>query len=397
NSAKMQKIHDFQVTDVTLIPNENIVGAHRQPNLTLQKRKHYESETPESNSVDESHSNSGVPPANKKSKYPLVLGEPEQVASDQSNGDFEPQNNDEEISDPDVNGPNESMTDNRSSESVKNILVSAVQTENALSVNRALQEGADPNTSDQHGTPLLVVAAKNGYINICRLLLQHKANPDAKDHKGCHSIYWGASEGHQEVVKLIIESGGNPQLPSMPPGGCGRLASDIARRHGHRSLATWLESQIKLDTENMCKSKDLVFAVKAGDAPGALCALQQGANPNMTCSWGICHAGAVLCYAVSKEYTDVVKSLLEAKTINVDMHGDTRYTALFEAVLLGNDSIAHLLLSKGADSNKPSGPHSRPPLVQAALDGDLEMCHLLLQQGANPDATDIDGCILFCP
>ena len=174
--------------------------------------------------------------------------------------------------------------------------------------------------------------------------------------------------------------------------------------------------------------------MKKKDAARVRSALQCGADPNSVCTFttpcATYKSAPVLIRAVVNGDIEVVKALLEADNINVELHGDCPNSPLLTAILkdyvdiaglllsrganpdlpsgqvihhLGQHTpllaaaernsvgVAELLLSHGASPDLPSGIHDCPPLVQAAHKGHLELCRLLLQHNANPDATDKFG------
>jgi ankyrin repeat protein len=71
-----------------------------------------------------------------------------------------------------------------------------------------LEKGASVNTAPSDaGTPLLV-AAKNGHIEVVRLLLEKGAAVnEARTTDGLTSLITAADRGHLEVVQLLLEKG----------------------------------------------------------------------------------------------------------------------------------------------------------------------------------------------
>ncbi|CAL4151474.1 unnamed protein product, partial [Meganyctiphanes norvegica] len=141
-----------------------------------------------------------------------------------------------------------------------------------------------------------------------------------------------------------------------------------------------------------------VSAVEGKSAARVRAALGRQADPNTTCRWtgnkGTTYNTPVLRHAVAllPQCEEVVVALLESGSINPDLHGDHPNSPLLAAVIIGNSSIAELLLRKGASPNLPSGGKPlHTPLIQAALDGHVNLCRLLLNYGASPGATNSEG------
>ena len=121
--------------------------------------------------------------------------------------------------------------------------------------------------------------------------------------------------------------------------------------------------------------------------------LKAGANVNATpCDyWG----RTALMRAVEKRRYDIVEELLRAGA-QVDIYGQYIYgdpgsgysdlTELQLAASLGEYHITELLLSAGADVNKPPvGEHGSTALQGAAKGGNRKVLRLLLAAGANPN------------
>lgn len=90
----------------------------------------------------------------------------------------------------------------------------AVRAGDAPQVALALKNGADPNVRNQYPTlivgsrlqePILCVAAKQGNVEIVRLLLEHQAAREDHSHEGLTPIGVAARYGHREVVRLLCE------------------------------------------------------------------------------------------------------------------------------------------------------------------------------------------------
>lgn len=86
-------------------------------------------------------------------------------------------------------------------------LEAAVLKGDISTVKALLQAGATPNPSVWYQTPVLVTAARKGYVEIVRELIAAGANVNrGLDELPLHTA---AEEGHLEVVRLLLEAGAN--------------------------------------------------------------------------------------------------------------------------------------------------------------------------------------------
>jgi ankyrin repeat protein len=85
------------------------------------------------------------------------------------------------------------------------------------------------NVKDVYGRTPLHWAARNGRIEIARLLLQNGAEVNAKDNIGFTPLHFAASKGHVDILQLLVEYGAN--LEAQDNTGYGAL--HFAAFYGH--------------------------------------------------------------------------------------------------------------------------------------------------------------------
>ncbi len=82
----------------------------------------------------------------------------------------------------------------------------------ALSV--LLSEGADPNTMDDYGNPILNGAVElSSRIKFVELLLEHGADPNVKNKYGDTMLNTAVYSGNPETVNLLLKYGADPTVP----------------------------------------------------------------------------------------------------------------------------------------------------------------------------------------
>ena len=70
-------------------------------------------------------------------------------------------------------------------------------------------------------------------------------------------------------------------------------------------------------------------------------------------------------------------------------------TPLCRATYLDHQSMIIMLISKGADINRPAKTSGRTPLMWAAFRGNVILIELLLTKGADKDLVDDEGLTCF--
>lgn len=68
-----------------------------------------------------------------------------------------------------------------------------------------LLSGANPNTRSQYqnSSPILCIAAKEGFTDMVALLLEFNASVDAVSESGMSALCYAAASGHTEVMRML--------------------------------------------------------------------------------------------------------------------------------------------------------------------------------------------------
>lgn len=144
----------------------------------------------------------------------------------------------------------------------------AVITGDTSGVKTFLEEGADPDSSDENGRSALMAAAYTGKYDVLEVLIEGRCSIDAgdstgytalmfavnaeqvneehakcvkalieagadvnaKDNEGSTPLMFAAQHGHNELVSLLLEKGADPAIT----GSHGLSAIDFAKQNGHK-------------------------------------------------------------------------------------------------------------------------------------------------------------------
>lgn len=193
----------------------------------------------------------------------------------------------------------------------------------------------------------LVLAAERGDLSALERLLEEGASVENRDDSGRTALVAAAYENHLEVARKLIEAG-----------------ADV---------------NVKDDTE---QSAYLISTSEVGNDPRLLrLTLGNGADVESLDSYN----GTGLIRASERGYTEIVKELLKTD-IDVDHVNNLEWTALLEAIILGDGGSQHtevvrLLVDSGADVNLADGD-GVTPLEHARKSDYKEIVQILEDAGA---------------
>jgi ankyrin repeat protein len=195
----------------------------------------------------------------------------------------------------------------------------------------------------------LIRAARRGEPGRVRDLLARGASVRARDEHGRTALVAAAYENHRGVAAVLVAAG-----------------ADVNRKD---------------DTD---QSAYLIATSEVGDDPRLLdLTLRAGGDVRSLDSFD----GTGLIRAADRGFPRVVRRLL-ATDVRVDHVNNLGWTALHEAVILGDGSaryvrVVRLLVDAGADVNKPSRRDGVRPLPHATSRGFDEIAEVLRAAGAH--------------
>ena len=237
-----------------------------------------------------------------------------------------------------------------------------------------LAAGADPNTLDVDGVPILrrALEPRTGAPELVKLLLDHGADPNLRqaidDTRDGMPPLGIAAKDDVASVRLLLEAGADPNLADarflgapLAEAGSAEIV-DVLVAHGadvkHRNLHGWPALQ---------------RAAKDGRAPPIRRLLQHGADANLRDFRG----GTALLEAAKRGYTATVEALLEGGA-DPNAAATSGRTALEIARADRHFATASVLAAHG------SNPASFELLRSALWKRDVELANQLLDEGVRP-------------
>lgn len=192
----------------------------------------------------------------------------------------------------------------------------------------------------------LIFSAERGDTDDVLQLLQDGADINATDGRGRTAVMAATYNHNTDTVKALIQKG-----------------ADISIRDNNLNNV-------------------LLYAGAEGFLEIVQLAIDAGADPKLTNRFG----GTALIPASERGHVEVVKELLNRSGIDVNHINNLHWTALLEAVILGNggekhQQIVQQLVNHGADVNIGDG-NGVTPLMHARQKGFQEIADILIEAGA---------------
>lgn len=219
----------------------------------------------------------------------------------------------------------------------------------AVACGRAQEPDAGPDSGGSAAEEArMISAAQRGDTEAVNTLLEEGASVNARDENARTALVAAAYENHVDVARLLVRAGASVNA--------------------------------KDETE---QSAYLISTSEVGDDPRLLeLTLRNGANVKSLDSYD----GTGLIRAAERGHVEIVKELLKTD-IDVDHVNNLGWTALLEAIILGDGGMRHtevvrLLVDAGADVNLADGDEGVTPLEHARRRGHEEIVEILKSAGA---------------
>ncbi|KAH8406656.1 hypothetical protein KR222_001949 [Zaprionus bogoriensis] len=262
----------------------------------------------------------------------------------------------------------------------------------------ACKSPIDLEIEDYNGQSALNIAARNGHLEVVKLLLSFsqpcndgtgrmkRVDVNHADRDGwtpLRSASWG---GHSEVVRLLISQ---PACKIDLADKEGRTALRAAAWSGHEDILKLLiESGADVNSVDRQGRTSLIAASYMGHYDIVEILLENGANVNHLDLDG----RSALCVAAlcgSSGYSKVISTLLDHGA-NTDQLDNDGMSPLLVSSFEGNAEVCELLLENAADPDLADFM-GRTPLWAACTAGHATVVRLLLFWGCGIDCMDSEG------
>lgn len=243
-----------------------------------------------------------------------------------------------------------------------------------------LKAGMDPDVTGEHEATALMVAARNGKVDVLNLLIEAGAEVDAT------AFMIAALHAQTEVVRALLRAGVDVNARVYK-----KTALTTAAVRGHaETVMALIAAGADVEARDAHGDTALVLAAREGHTRPACedytnivrALLDAGADANARFHGG----GSVLVFAAYGGCIEMVHDLLRAGA-DVNVRGRQGQTALHFASKKGYGEIAKDLIEAGADVNaRDDLPWT--VLIHAASQGHPEIVQALIDAGADVNAAD---------
>jgi ankyrin repeat protein len=218
--------------------------------------------------------------------------------------------------------------------------------------------------------PNVISATSSGSSDVAQLLIQPDADletrneygpiTDFKDRDGCTPLHLAARNGHLDIVKLLVDSNADINTRDADD----ETPLDAAVTNGKLEVASFLAGLMGVELEAMDYSKFKLPRILSATATLGTNSESRNLEPDVMES---SPSGG------SSEHATIL---------------DAEKTALFAASEEGNLNMVRSLLSRGANVNEQDHGRKETPLHAASRNGRLEVVKLLIQHGADVNSRD---------
>ena len=229
---------------------------------------------------------------------------------------------------------------------------------------------------DSAGTPVLVLAVKQGNLAMVETLIRNGA---AVNIANDNPLLWAARSGREDMVRLLLDNGAEINQGDNTY----KTPLAYAKEAGHTAIADLLVARGATMQDNESKA---FFAVLGGHREQMEAMRAEGVNLNALAP----HGYPLICIAAQGGHVDMAEFLMaQGADVNAG-HPQLGCTPLHGAAQEGKAEMTRFLLSKGAKINA-TDTAGATPLHTAAWWGRADVAQVLMASGADVNATDQKG------
>jgi len=231
-------------------------------------------------------------------------------------------------------------------------------------VQAILDNDPDPALSTwQKGNSPLKVAADEGRLDIMEVLLPHSSTDlEARNNNGWAVLHAAAEYGYTEMVKRLLEAGADIEVRTNH----GSTPLKLAAGEGHLDIVRYLVEQgADIQTANDEQFTALHDAVSAQQRDITEYLVENAPNLVNVSQ----HTGwTPLQMAATLGYTGIVRTLVDAPNVDLELTNQDGHTPLHLAARVGSTGSVRALVKAGADVNAKT-PDGKTPLDIAKEEG----------------------------
>jgi len=235
-------------------------------------------------------------------------------------------------------------------------------------VKRLIAEGANIETTDQHGRSVLDVATAFGQTDVVKMLLAAGANANAGTGNRKTALHIAATSGKTDIVKALLAAGARVDVADQD--GNEPLHLAVANPTNGQIVKDLLDAGAKVDTVNNDGMQPIHLAARSAGAGTVQTLLASGAKSDAVDLHGLRPLHLVAQGGAQR--------ISASRALANGAHNLTRMLHGWEYTL-----VVKVLLSNGASLDVEDKAGKRP-IDYASEGGFSEMVDVLLAAGAKP-------------
>lgn len=267
----------------------------------------------------------------------------------------------------------------------ENVLFYALKKSSDSSVKpfiRLVEMGASVNVKDNiYTTTLLIRAAEHGFpLEVFESLIMAGANVNDRGGDGNgNALHYVAGINDASIVKLLVAAKIDINLKNNK--GYTPLAEAVKNNKSKEIIKVMLDSGATMNFSTKSETLAILMAKNIQDIDTVRLLLERGLDINSQPEYG---NSTALMIAIMKNNSEIIRVILEAKNIDINLKDEKEQTALAYAVSQGKDldEIIKPLVEKGSNINSIN--NNKRSILEVAINSrvNIDVLQYLLDQGA---------------
>ncbi|KAI1775313.1 ankyrin repeat-containing domain protein [Hypoxylon cercidicola] len=254
----------------------------------------------------------------------------------------------------------------------------AVEANDYESVEALLCHNVNVDRQDRFGHSAVALAARQGNLEILRLLADNDASLQTLSLGGNSPIHLAARKNHLEVMHYLLENDVDIEFVNKK----GETPLHIASRQRHHRLGQKTPaSRRALKDQEPRLMTNLITAARNGNVAEVTRLINEGLSIDALDLNG----RSAISTAAEKSHGPVLNLLIDSKA-NLDRRDVNGESPLWWAARYGHEEIVRSLLAQGVDVDAADSD-GQTPLSVASQKGFEEIVRSLLEKGGNPNSS----------